>query len=524
MACVYEAPILTLDQQTAELIFQLQLQDAEMYFSSSKGKGREGDVSDESLAFELQRQEIEAMSKFCTDSRMARSMACAVMTDGQALTDSLLEEDTAAQDRQIAHQLSDGIYPSSKDNHKHNTEADTFENELLEKLRVLYISGFDDSSHNDLVDELDYAASHRPESSAWAASRATKSSSTNNRRCEACREDVHFVDVARLPCRHEYCRVCLGELFEASMTDESLFPPRCCREPIPVTSVRLFLKEEVVRTYEHKKIEFETPNRTYCYSPNCSAFIHPRNISDETATCSDCALQTCTTCKARAHDGDCPNDTALQQMLETARENGWQRCHSCWRVVELEHGCNHMTYVPPLLVSKFAHVNRSSCRCGAQFCYVCGEPWKNCACEQWDEHRLYARATQIVDRQDEPVAAAPAPTPIAEGRMPLGEAMHRLDEREAAEIPADDPAVVQNIRQPSRAPEAILIGLHAARNREIARTIQNLRENHECEHSNWRWVKGRHKCEECYHTLPQYIFECGQCQLQACNRCRRNRL
>lgn len=344
MACVYEAPLLTLDQQTAELILQLQLQDAEVYFSSSKGKGREGDVSDESFAFELQRQEIEAMSGFCTDNRMARSMACAVVTDGQFLTDSLSQEDTAARDREIAHQLSNGISPSNTDNHARNTEAETLDNELLEKLRVLYISGFDDSSHDDPADELESAAGHHPESSAWAASRTAKPS-TNNRRCEACREDVHFVDVARLPCRHEYCRTCLGELFKASMTDESLFPPRCCREAIPVTSVRLFLKGELVRTYERKKIEFETPNRTYCHSPNCSAFIHPRNISNETATCSDCALQTCTICKAQAHDGDCPNDTALQQMLETARENGWQRCHSCWRVVELEHGCNHMTFV-----------------------------------------------------------------------------------------------------------------------------------------------------------------------------------
>ena len=34
----------------------------------------------------------------------------------------------------------------------------------------------------------------------------------------------------------------------------------------------------------------------------------------------------------------------------------------------------------------------------------------------------------------------------------------------------------------------------------------------------------RSPCEECYHNLPGYIFECRQCHIMACNRCKRNRL
>jgi len=62
------------------------------------------------------------------------------------------------------------------------------------------------------------------------------------------------------------------------------------------------------------------------------------------------------------------------------------------------------------------------------------------------------------------------------------------------------------------------------RERAIAEAVEHLRQNHECEHDKWRWVRGPHQCEECYHMLPEYIFECRQCHLQACNRCRRNRL
>ncbi|EME82676.1 uncharacterized protein MYCFIDRAFT_203357 [Pseudocercospora fijiensis CIRAD86] len=63
-----------------------------------------------------------------------------------------------------------------------------------------------------------------------------------------------------------------------------------------------------------------------------------------------------------------------------------------------------------------------------------------------------------------------------------------------------------------------------ARNERIANAIEFLRENHACTHDKWRWVRGPHQCEECRHVLRQYIFECRHCYLQACNRCRRNRL
>ena len=108
-ACIDDSSLFPLDQQTADLILQLQLEDAEVYFSSAKGKGREGEVSDEMLAFEMQRQEIENMSLFCTDNRMARSMGSAVVSDGQLLSEAWFLDNTAARDREIAHQLDRGI-------------------------------------------------------------------------------------------------------------------------------------------------------------------------------------------------------------------------------------------------------------------------------------------------------------------------------------------------------------------------------------------------------------------------------
>lgn len=339
MACAHGL-LHGVDDESAKAAIRLQLQDAQRYASSCKGKGREGEESDESLAFKLQTQELENFPLFCADNQMARSMASAVYADGPLVAEIQSQEETATGDRGIA--LNDA--QASSDVVEGNVEEEPpLDDELLEKLRVLYISGLEDlkDQNDQKKDSLDEAEA---ESSTCAARRAFDSS-TMDRRCEACREEVKFFDIARLPCRHEFCRTCLGELYEASMTDESLFPPRCCRQRIIMTNVRMFLKPELVRDFEEKRVEFETANRTYCHSARCSIFIHPRLISDDEATCPKCGLATCTICKGEAHEGDCPKDTDLQHVLDIARENGWQRCYSCWSVVELDHGCNHMTLV-----------------------------------------------------------------------------------------------------------------------------------------------------------------------------------
>ncbi|KAE8307822.1 hypothetical protein BDV41DRAFT_553263 [Aspergillus transmontanensis] len=509
MACVLEPGV---DQSTADLIVQLQLEDAGFYFESSKGKTRE--PTDEELAFQLQNEELESVSQFLVDRRMAMSFAAAVQADGNILDDSVLEEKNAVKDRNIAHRWTeDGCSLAPGDHQAHPEESTTLDDETLDKLQILYMFGLEGYKNNHGVG-IAREETGQAESSAWAAQRSRQSIPLH--RCVACRDEVEFVNIARVPCRHEYCRSCLEDLFNASMTDESLFPPRCCRQPINVNIARIFLKADLIQRYEKKKIEFETPNRTYCYVPECSTFINTSHIEGEVATCPSCSRTTCTSCKGRAHIGDCPNDSGMQHLLALAQENAWQRCYACWRLVELVHGCNHMT-----------------CRCGAQFCYNCGERWKSCSCEQWDEHRLLARAYQIIDREANPPlddAASDISEPesniavVGVGRASpqqvldpghLPETYETLEEEPRAAAAAEIPAFIEERPAPRAQTERDLL---------VAQTIQELRENHECTHDRWKFVRGPHRCEECYHRLPEYIFECRQCRLQACNRCRRNRL
>ncbi|PWY65969.1 IBR finger domain-containing protein [Aspergillus heteromorphus CBS 117.55] len=322
---------LEMDQASADLIIQLQLEDASEFFRASKGKSR--DQTDEELAFRLQTEELEDTDRLFYDRRMATSMAAAVRADGKILAEVSEEDQGTAGNGMASHGQS-------------SLERTILDEETLWKLQIQYISGWEEG-YNDASDIEDEDSNiGLAESSNMAARRHTRSS-TLMRRCIACGEETELWNVARAPCRHEYCRSCLKALFETSMADESLFPPRCCKQTIDINMARIFLKPDVIQQYERKKVEFETHDRTYCHSSQCSAFIGPSYISGAVATCPDCGHTTCTECKKPAHTGDCPSDTEMQQLLATAEQKGWQRCLVCWRVVERMYGCNHATIVVP---------------------------------------------------------------------------------------------------------------------------------------------------------------------------------
>ena len=197
-----------------------------------------------------------------------------------------------------------------------------------------------------------------------------------------------------------YCKRCLRELFSNAVVDETLFPPRCCRQRISLDEARPFLGRELSEMFEEKALEWETMydaqstlrfaacakhyrDRVYCPRPTCSTFIPPNRGSGYSAivVCPICAEPVCSACKRVSHAGPCDNDRDTE-ILNTIRAAGFQRCE-CGHVIELTVGCYHMT-----------------CRCGRQFCYLCSRPWKTCNCKRWDERRLVARAQEVDDRDN----------------------------------------------------------------------------------------------------------------------------
>ncbi|KUI70108.1 putative protein ariadne-2 [Cytospora mali] len=156
------------------------------------------------------------------------------------------------------------------------------------------------------------------------------------------------------------------------------------------TAIQIFLSEQTMAQYLARKVEMETPSRTYCHKPECSKFIPPLAIEHDTATCPRCEAKTCTTCKGVAHIGyDCPYDEAGQQLMALADGEGWKQCFSCNSVVELVYGCIHI-----------------KCRCGAEFCYKCGANWdpRTCKCDLFAAEDLLYRFPRAYEHPNEPLA------------------------------------------------------------------------------------------------------------------------
>jgi hypothetical protein len=161
--------------------------------------------------------------------------------------------------------------------------------------------------------------------------------------CVCCGETSQASDVCRGDCNHEYCKNCLQTVVRNAFVDEALFPPRCCKLQFSMDSMRKFLTPELISQFYELKGEFETANRTYCWNSKCSTFLHPDNILQNEGVCPICFNVTCTICKGQEHEGDCPKDEGIQQVMDLAAKEGWKRCEKCLRVIELQHGCHHIT-------------------------------------------------------------------------------------------------------------------------------------------------------------------------------------
>ncbi|KXS96476.1 hypothetical protein AC578_6324 [Pseudocercospora eumusae] len=555
MAMEWEGPFMDIDPLTLSAIVQAQLEDSQELASGHKGKQREGTVTDSQVAMQMYLEDLQNCNAFLEDRKLAQSISIAVQQDGDLLHREFQREQQIARDREIAESVARGARmrdDGSIDNLAGSSKTqkpdipDPWEDpELLAKAAAIYMDCSNDYFSPPppaLTPDYESDEGTIAESSAWAAARKCDDTPKKGN-CIACGDEKDFFEVARVPCNHEYCRPCLENLFSLSMKDETLFPPRCDGQEIPLRSVRFFLPSQLAKDFDTKYTELSTKNRTYCHDRACETFIPAQSIDNDIATCPSCRKTTCTMCKMPSHSGDCPEDEALQQLLETTEQQQWQRCPTCKAVVELNTGCNHIT-----------------CRCGANFCYVCAAPWRTCGCPQWEEQRLLERATQIVDRnpnrrlfrppriehdQPEPRHRSPSRSrsvvnrPTTTRRQPSPASEWESDFSDHSEwqhdwwrdddLPQPDETMADEEEDNHSIPDPAPLHPHpptpeTARDDRIANAIEFLRVNHACRHDKWQWVRGPHQCEECRHVLRQYIFECRQCHLQACNRCRRNRL
>ncbi|KAL7942234.1 hypothetical protein V8C42DRAFT_162163 [Trichoderma barbatum] len=192
--------------------------------------------------------------------------------------------------------------------------------------------------------------------------------------CVSCLDDVPMKDTVKVPC-HSYCHDCFIRLVTAAVQNEQQWPPKCCLNQIPFKTVLKSIPDDLKKTFHERSSEWEIPvsERVYCHVPGCGVWIKPGKISlaKRQARCERNHV-TCTICRGQAHgNNDCPQDQDLNMTNLLAEEEGWKHCYSCRALVEHKEACQHMT-----------------CRCGAEFCYVCGLRWRTCGCTMEQLHAI----------------------------------------------------------------------------------------------------------------------------------------
>ncbi|KAG6026363.1 hypothetical protein E4U19_002676 [Claviceps sp. Clav32 group G5] len=201
--------------------------------------------------------------------------------------------------------------------------------------------------------------------------------SSRSAQCSTCLEDINSAKLSKLKCGHSMCRTCLRRVFNLSISDPQHMPPRCCQNHIPVKHVDRLFDHTFKKLWNRKFAESSTKNRIYCPSRKCGEWIRPANIRRENgrkvARCSRCSIKVCCLCNGRWHGSQaCSSDAETAKLLAQAKEEGWKRCFKCRALVELKEGCNHMT-----------------CRCGAEFCMICGLKWKKCDCPWFNPENMH---------------------------------------------------------------------------------------------------------------------------------------
>ena len=316
-----------IDAANARLICQILLE--ELNASSSSRQAQAGNLlADQTASVSLLRREIENELEDIDGRQMALSLARACESDADMIQRASVQQN----DRHFAESMARAIEADAA-----VIETRREEDNLASRQRPLTTRRFIPVPPPPLqyADDLDDESLMRL---------ATLNTPSEEEQCIVCGDDKPKFDIASTPCGHHYCRDCLRNLFEHSSRDQSLFPPRCCRQPIEVRGyIALALPRGIREEHDEKQIEFSTPNPTYCSNTACGRFIHPERIVADHASCVACDTVTCAVCKSSQHAGDCPQDFALQAVLELAQQEGWTRCFNCRRMVELTLGCYHMT-------------------------------------------------------------------------------------------------------------------------------------------------------------------------------------
>lgn len=348
---------MALDPETTRLMLELQLEDTDELLKGMSAIPTEG-RADLKIALDLLRDEINNKLAEASDRSVATKLARSTPVNHAALRTALREEATARDDQLMAMRLAGITTHSESVRHATShvnemssivfaTDASyqTIYDNTLRKVGACTSSPNNGNQHqaNNLTTIKSHTNPNREASNTGGKKKCIERAT--HQLCCACRDSVPTFDLVTASCGDSYCRECIVQLFERSTVDRELFPPRCCRKDIPLASIRDFVDNDFAKLFGQKSKEFTTVNPLYCAERTCSAFVPPESINAGVGTCSACSSTTCTSCRREGHKGLCQEDPHVQALRVTAHQEGWSVCSRCKNMVELTHGCFHMTFV-----------------------------------------------------------------------------------------------------------------------------------------------------------------------------------
>jgi hypothetical protein len=340
------------------LAISLQLEDIEHTRSTQlKGKQREGCISDDELAFDIFTNVLQSYEQTLHDKQLAESIAKAVNDDSDLILSLMEDEARARNDHEEAVRLSgSNINTSCPSTPEILPTSIQFEDIPLPALEEDVVAGPSQPYHARQKSAHEYFSTHKVT-------------------CAACTDKYRVHEAVHAPCSHWYCRECIKKLFVRATTDESLYPPRCCKQAISLDAVKWTLTTEELEAFNNSVVEFESESRIYCIKPDCGKFIPPENIKSDQGTCSACGTNICIHCRAEYHVGRaCPKDINLQLLLQTAEKRHWQSCFRCGNMVELGTGCHHMTLVFSPINTRIQSNNGTPAASAVHSSATCAEP------------------------------------------------------------------------------------------------------------------------------------------------------
>lgn len=210
-------------------------------------------------------------------------------------------------------------------------------------------------------DKTRRAFSHEPMSVSLPSRQLSPRADPCRSSCTCCYDDLPPKELVRLACKHSYCKQCFRQLVLNALQAEANWPPRCCGlAPIDHKTCLKNISRGLGGVYKQKRYEYSIPigQRYYCPTPDCGLFV-PADKDNTPFRRARCGAKhdTCMDCGQAAHADavQCPKNAGMRLVEGIARREGWRRCYSCRTMIEHTRACRHVR-----------------CRCGAQFCYVCG--------------------------------------------------------------------------------------------------------------------------------------------------------